>query len=50
MRFAVWPSQGEECGKASGELTVRWGRFAIRAKKALVQCVGIGIRRETWVK
>jgi len=32
------------------ELTVRCGRFAIRAKKALVQCVGIGIRRETWVK
>ena len=32
------------------ELTVRYGRFAIRAKKALVQCVGIGIRRETWVK
>jgi len=32
------------------ELGVRCGRFAIRAKKALVQCVGIGIRRETWVK
>jgi len=32
------------------ELSVRCNGFAIRAKKALVQCVGIGIRRETWVK
>jgi hypothetical protein len=32
------------------ELSVRCDGFAIRAKKALVQCVGIGIHRETWVK
>jgi hypothetical protein len=32
------------------ELSFRGDGFAIRAKKALVQCVGIGIRRETCVK
>jgi hypothetical protein len=49
MQFAVWPPRGEECGIAPGiERSVR--PFAIRAKKAPVQCVGIGIGRETWGK
>ncbi len=33
MRFAVWPSQGEECGMASGELTVRWADSPFGRKK-----------------
>jgi hypothetical protein len=29
---------------------VQGARIAIRAKKALLRCMGVGIHRETWVK
>src|SRR5712692_10737017 len=32
------------------EIAIQGGRIAIRAKKALLRCIRVGIRRETWVK